>query len=84
MPPDVPKKKVGDPEITAQLRKEWDEMSPEQIKNITEERFQQLREDSKTKRTGANNSSIASFHDSVSNLKFLENKVCIFIFLIDR
>lgn len=52
-------------------------MTPGAIKEVTEERFQQLVEDSKTKRTGSNNTSISTFHDSVSNLKALENKVCI-------
>lgn len=61
--------------MTAQIKGEWEKMSSEEAMAATEERFQQLIEDSKTKRTGQSNSSIAEFHDAVANLKYLEDKV---------
>lgn len=75
LPPGTPKVKVGNPEATTVLKGEWEKLSEQEMLDMTEECYQQLIEDKKTKLTGGHNSSITLFHDAMSNLHVIEDAV---------
>lgn len=83
LPPDTPKVKVGNREVTDALKREWEKLSEEEIFDITEERYQQLIEDKKTKLTGGHNTSITAFHDSVANLEAITDRVSLIHMFFD-
>ena len=69
------KKKIGDKEATPIIKAEYQAMSHEEIVEATSEHAQVLKEDKKTKLTGGHNRSITEFHDTMANLRAIEDKV---------
>ena len=69
------KKKIGDKEATPIIKEEYQSMTHEEVVEATSEHAQILKENKKTKLTGGHNRSITEFHDTMANLRAIEDKV---------